>query len=240
VAPGGHASSPEGLGRLFAVEVFGGVLFGLGLGYAAYRMLRGVDDYHLEVLLTLALATGGYALAGVLHVSGPLAMVAAGLLVGNRGRRLAMSDRTREHLDTFWEIVDEILNAVLFVMIGLEVLVLPFTRGRLAAGLLLIPVVLLVRLLCVSGVVAALRSRRAFSPHAAKILTWGGLRGGISVALALSLPTGPERDVIVPATYTIVAFSILVQGLTVGPLVRRLLPPKPPHATDGRGTLAAS
>jgi CPA1 family monovalent cation:H+ antiporter len=149
-------------------------------------------------------------------------MVAAGLLVGNRGRVLGMSESTREHLDTFWELIDEGLNAVLFLMIGLEVLVLTFTREFLAAGLVGIPLVLLARFTSVGLMVSLLRLRRSFSPYVIPMLTWGGLRGGISVALALSLPPGPERDLIVAVTYVIVAFSILVQGLTIGPLARRL------------------
>ncbi len=221
-AGGGHGSDAASMARLFVVEVVGGIALGLGLGFVAYRLLRGMDNYQVEVLVTLALVTGGYALATALHASGPLAMVAAGLLIGNHGRSFAMSDRTREHLDTFWELVDEVLNAVLFVMIGLEVLVLPFTAGRLAAGLAAIPIVLGARWLAVRSGVAVLERFRRFTPHAVPILTWGGLRGGISVALALSLPPGEARDVLVPVTYTVVAFSILVQGLTVGPLVRGL------------------
>jgi CPA1 family monovalent cation:H+ antiporter len=215
----------HGLGdaaELFAREVVGGLVLGIVLGGATFRLLATVDEYQVEVLLTLGLATGGYALAHALHVSGPLAMVAAGLLIGNPGRRLAMSERTRTSLDTFWELVDEVLNAVLFVMIGLEVLVLPFTPERLGAGLLVIPLVLSARFAAVGLGVGLLRRFRRFSPHAVKIMTWGGLRGGISIALALSLPAGAERDVLVPVTYTVVAFSIGVQGLTVGPLVRRL------------------
>ena len=207
---------------LFVQEALGGILLGLVLGYVAYRMLSGVDNYQVELMVTLALVTGGYALASRLHLSGPLAMVAAGLLIGNPGRTFGMSARTREHLDTFWELVDEVLNAVLFLMIGLEVLVLTFTRGFLIAGLVGIPLVLGVRFLSVGLMVTLLRVRRSFSPHAVTMLTWGGLRGGISVALALSLPAGPERDLIVAATYVIVAFSILVQGLTIAPLARRL------------------
>jgi CPA1 family monovalent cation:H+ antiporter len=164
---------------------------------------------------------GGYALADTLHVSGPIAMVVAGLLIGNHGRMLAMSDTTREHLDTFWELVDEILNAVLFVLIGLEVLVLTFTQQYLLAGLFAVPMVLLARFISVGFPIGLLRRVRTFSPHVVKILTWGGLRGGISVALALSLPQSPARGVIVAMTYIVVVFSILVQGLTIGRLIER-------------------
>ncbi len=220
-ADGGGFDPGAALGLLLK-EAVGGVALGLVLGSLAFAMLRSVDSPQLEVLISLALVTGGYALAHALHTSGPLAMVAAGLLIGNHGRQFAMSDDTRQNLDVFWELVDEILNAVLFVMIGFEVLVLEYTPPRLVAGLLAIPLVLAVRALAVGTGVSLLRLRRSFSPHAVKIMCWGGIRGGISVALALQLPPGPERDVIVSITYTVVAFSILVQGLTVGPLVRRL------------------
>ena len=207
---------------LFVQEAVGGVFFGLGLGYVGFIMLRTVDNYQVEVLITLALVMGGYSLALALHTSGPIAIVIAGLLIGNRGRRLAMSDRTREHLDTFWELMDEVLNAALFVLIGLEVLVLQFTREYLLAGLLMIPVVLIARTISVGVPVNILRLRRDFSPHVVKILVWGGIRGGISVALALSLPAGSSRDIIVAMTYVVVVFSIVVQGLTIGKVARRL------------------
>lgn len=206
---------------LFIEEAIGGLLFGLLIGYIAYRMLASVDNYQVEILLTLALVMGGYSLAGALHFSGPIAVVVAGLFIGNHGRVMAMSERTREHLDTFWELVDEILNAVLFVLIGLEILALHFQQVYLTAAVSLIPVVLLARFISVGVPITLMRRFRTFSPHAVKILTWGGLRGGISVALALSLPTGPERDTIVAVTYVIVVFSILVQGLTVGRLIRK-------------------
>ena len=219
----GHADAGS-VGVLFLQEVVGGIVFGIGLGWIGYRMLRSMDDAKVELLVTLAMVTGGYALAGALHFSGPLAMVAAGLLIGNHGRRFGMSHRTREHLDSFWELADEVLNSVLFLMIGLEVLVLPWNGPRVVAGLLAIPMVIGVRFVAVGSLVTLLRARRTFSPHAVKLLTWGGIRGGISVALALSLPAGAERDVIVSATYVVVAFSILVQGLTIGPLTRKLHP----------------
>ncbi len=205
---------------LFVEEAVGGALFGLFIGWVAYRMLASVDNYQVEILITLALVMGGYTLAGAIHVSGPIAIVVAGLLIGNHGRIFAMSNRTREHLDTFWELVDEILNAVLFVLIGLEVLALDFQGAWFTVGLVLIPVVLLARFVCVGIPISLLRSRRSFTPHAIKIITWGGLRGGISVALALSLPAGSERDLIVAVTYLVVVFSIVVQGLSIGRLIR--------------------
>jgi CPA1 family monovalent cation:H+ antiporter len=208
---------------LFVEEAVGGVLFGLVTGGIAYGMLKKVDNYQVEVLITLALVMGGYALASTIHVSGPIAVVVAGLLIGNQGRLLAMSDTTREHLDNFWELLDEILNAVLFVLIGLELLVLSFSGEYLLAAALAIPIVLFARLVSVGLPIGLMRKSREFSPWVVTLMTWGGLRGGISVALALSLPAGPERDLILAVTYVLVVFSILVQGLTLGPLLRRLL-----------------
>jgi CPA1 family monovalent cation:H+ antiporter len=208
--------------NLLGVEIVGGLVFGGVLGWLVYRMLKAVDAYQVEILLTLALVTGGYALAQALHVSGPLAMVVAGLLIGNRGRALAMSEKTVDQLDSFWELSDEFLNSVLFVMIGIEVLILDFGPGFLTAGLLAIPLILVARFISVSLPVQLLRRFRDFSPHAIKILTWSGLRGGISVALALSLPAGEIRDLLVAVTYVVVTFSIVVQGLTAGRVAQRL------------------
>ena len=220
ISGSGHVDVQEVL-VLFAEEALGGIVFGLLIGAIAFYMLRSVDQYQVEILTTLALAMGGYALAGAIHVSGPIAIVVAGLMIGNHGRRFAMSDTTREHLDTFWELVDEILNAVLFVMIGLEVLVLAFVPSHLLVGILAIPIVLLARFISVGIPVSVLRYFREFSPRVITILTWGGLRGGISVALALSLPQGPERELILTITYIVVIFSILVQGLSISRLVAR-------------------
>ena len=225
---GSHVTVLE-IMRLFAEEAIGGVLLGVIVGYVAYRMLRSVDHYQTEVLLTLAVATGTYALADWLHaihwvsLSAPLAVVAAGLLIGNHGRAMAMSQTTVEHLDTFWELIDEVLNAALFVLIGLELLVIPFTAPLLIAGAIAVPIVLLARLGSVAATIRLMEFRRSFTPGAIRILTWSGLRGGISVALALSLPSGPERSLLLTMTYCVVIFSILVQGLTVGKLVRRTL-----------------
>ena len=205
---------------LFAKEALGGVVFGLIIGWIAYWMLKSIDDYQVEVLITLALVTGGFALADELHLSGPLAIVVAGLLIGNHGRLLAMSDQVRDHLDKFWELVDEALNGVLFVLIGLEVLALTFSREYFIAGVLLIPLLLVTRFISVGGPVLIMRRFREFSPKVVTILTWGGLRGGISVALALSLPPGKNRELFLAITYIIVVFSIIVQGLTIGKLVK--------------------
>jgi CPA1 family monovalent cation:H+ antiporter len=185
------------------------------------------------VLLTLALVLGGYTLATALHTSGPIAVVVAGLLIGNHGRRFAMSERTRQHLDTFWELNDEVLNALLFVVLGLEVLVLTFTRDLLLAGVLAVPLLLIARWISVGVPVSILKLRRAFSPGAITIMTWGGLRGGISVALALSLPPGREREMVLAITYIIVVFSIMVQGLTLKPVVLRAMRQTPGPSGPG-------
>ena len=209
---------------LFLTETVGGAALGLLFGFLAYRMLKGVNNYQVEVIITLALVMGGYTLADSMHTSGPIAIVVAGLLIGNRGRAFAMSDLTREHLDAFWELVDGILTAVLFLLIGLEIQVIPFNRAYVIAGIAGIGVTLLARWISVGLTVGALRPFRRFSPGTVRILTWAGLRGGISVALALSLPAGPQRDVILVMTYITVVFSIIVQGLSLGKVVKRIYP----------------
>ncbi|MFB3100521.1 MAG: cation:proton antiporter [Gammaproteobacteria bacterium] len=205
----------------FLKEVLGGVVFGFVVGGITYAMLKRVDNYQVEILLTLALVTGGYALAEALHFSAPIAVVVAGLMIGNHGRLLAMSEITREHLDTFWELIDEILNAVLFVLIGLEILIITFESQLLIAGGISIVIVLFARFVSVGIPVLFIRKFRELTPGVTRILTWGGLRGGISVALALSLPASPERETILTITYCVVVFSILVQGLTIGKLIKR-------------------
>jgi CPA1 family monovalent cation:H+ antiporter len=224
ITAGGQEITLGSVVGLFAKETVGGIFFGLIIGMVAYLMLKSIDNYHVEVLITLALVAGGFALADRLHLSGPIAIVVAGLLIGNHGRLLAMSDQTRENLDTFWELVDEVLNAVLFVLIGLEVLVLTINHEYLVASVIIIPLLLLSRLVSVAVPVTLLRRFRTFSPNVIKILTWGGLRGGISVAMALSLPPGRSRDIILTVTYAVVVFSIIVQGLTVGRLVKKSQP----------------
>jgi CPA1 family monovalent cation:H+ antiporter len=206
----------------------GAATFGLAVGLLAYVLLKSVDSHPVEILLSLAVAAGGYALADALHVSAPIAVVVAGLLIGNHGRAFAMSPRTVERLDLFWELVDEFLNAVLFVLLGLEVLVLTFTFRYLAAGLLLIPITILARWVSVGLPVVLLRRWQPIGRNAVWLLTWGGLRGGISVALALSLRERAtvgdqsQREFILAITYVVVVFSILVQGMTMTPLMRRL------------------
>ncbi|ADC63231.1 cation:proton antiporter [Allochromatium vinosum] len=220
IATGEREPSLFGALGMLGYEVIGGALLGILSGGLVLLMLSRVDDYQVEILLTLALATGGYALAEQWHLSAPIAIVVAGLMIGNHGRRHLMSDKTRQHLDDFWELVDEILNAVLFVLIGLEVLVLELSGGPLLAGMLAIPLVLVARALSVGLPIGLMRRMRDFAPGTVTLLTWAGLRGGISIALALSLPDGETRDILVSVTYVVVVFSILVQGLTLGPLVR--------------------
>ncbi|MEE9320885.1 MAG: sodium:proton antiporter [Granulosicoccus sp.] len=217
----GEAFDPQHIGILFVQEAFGGALFGFACGWIVLEMLKRVDNYQVEVLLTLALVSGGATAAAGLHLSAPIAIVVAGLMIGNHGRRNAMSQTTIQHLDTFWELIDEILNAVLFLIIGLEIIVLDFTSNVWLAGIAMAVLVLFSRLVAVGLPVNLLRWMKIdFHPHAVKILTWGGLRGGISVALALSIPASPERDVIVAVTYVIVVLSILLQGLTIGKLIK--------------------
>jgi len=213
---------------IFAQEVVGGMIFGLILGLIAFQLVRCIDDYPVEILVTFAVSALGYALAHRLHLSGPIAMVVAGLVLGNHGRNFGMSAKTNERLDQFWELIDEFLNAVLFVLIGLELLILDFTKTALIAGLLMIPVVLFARFIAVFIPISIIRQRIAYPKFTIRILTWGGLRGGISVALALALPklvsTSADfdaRELILAITYIVVVFSILVQGLTIGLLVRQ-------------------
>jgi Na+:H+ antiporter len=220
LASGLTPTPSQGL-ELLLREAGGGLLFGLVLGYVTFRLLKSVDNYEVEVLLSLAAVTGGYALASTLHVSGPLAMVVAGLIVGNHGRALAMSDTTRRYLDMFWELVDVILNAMLFVLIGMEVLLVVFSANTLVAAGVAVAVTLLARLLTVGLPVGLLKRVFNLPRGSWKVLTWGGLRGGISVALALSLPAGPERNAVVALTYCVVVFSILVQGLSIGYVTRK-------------------
>lgn len=223
----GHAEEPVTamtVAELFVVDAIGGAVLGIATGYLVYRLMRAVDAHMIEVLLTLALVTATYAIALRLHLSGPIAMVVAGLFIGNHGARFAMSENTREHVFQFWELTDEILNSVLFLLIGLEVLVISFDPGLAGLAALAIPIVLGARFLGVWLTVRMLSIRQSFVDGAIRILTWGGLRGGISVALALSLPPGPYKQPILVMTYAVVVFSIIVQGLTIRPVIARVLP----------------
>lgn len=225
IAAGGpHAEvGPLEVARLFAQEAGGGALLGAVAGYIAYRALASLDEHNLEVMITLALVTVSYALAHVIHVSGPLAVVVAGIFIGNHGVAYAMSEKTREHLLNFWELLDEILNSLLFLLIGLEVLVVRVDLVSAEAALLAIPIVLLARFCGVSIPLTLLSLGQSFTKGAIPVLVWGGLRGGISVALALSLPEGPEKGPILAITYAVVIFSIVVQGLTFKAVVKRSL-----------------
>lgn len=223
IANSGEAPTLAAGALLLLHEAGGGLLLGFVYGWITFRMLRSIDHYQTEVLITLAMVLGGYALASRLGASGPLSMVVAGLLMGNHGRALAMSDTTRRYIDGFWELIDEILNAVLFVLIGMEVLVVDFSRGIFFGAAVAIVVTLGARWLLVGVPFGSFSGRLRLPEGAGRILVWGGLRGGISVALALSLPASDARDRIVALTYCVVVFSILVQGLTIGPLVRRTI-----------------
>jgi CPA1 family monovalent cation:H+ antiporter len=207
---------------LFVREAVGGVILGIAAGYLGYYLLKSIDSYGVEVLITIALVTGGYALAYKLHISGALAVVVMGLMMSEKGRTQAMSDITREYIDKFWEMVDEILNIILFVLIGFEILVIQFNQQYLMAGVMAVFIVLLARLISVGLPIQLMHLRKKTIPHTITMLTWGGLRGGISVALALSLHPTMHRDFIVATTYFVVVFSIVVQGLSIGALVKKL------------------
>lgn len=208
-------------GEMFAVEALGGAALGLVFGWIGYRAMKAIDDYAVEVLVTLAVVMGGYSLASGLHISGPVAMAVAGLLIGNHGVAYAMSDTTRDYVHKFWALIDEVLNAVLFLLIGLEAVVLAERLGLLGLGLLTIPLVLVARAISVGVPLTAWRGLLPFR-LAFPVMVWGGLRGGISIALALSLPGGPMKDILVAATYVVVLFSVLAQGGTIGGVVRKL------------------
>ena len=219
---------------LFLEEAGGGILFGLLIGFVCYWLMLSIEQHQIEVMLSLALVIGGSTLASHLHVSGPIAMVVAGLIIGNLGRTKAMNDFTRRYLDGFWELIDEILNALLFALIGMELLVLPFTWTHLGAALLVTLAILFARWISVVPVVLLSPHWRNMTRGTARILTWGALRGGVSVALALSLPPGPERNLILALTYIVVLVSILGQGLTIGRVVKGVtggapVAPKDPH-----------
>ena len=209
--------------KLFGQEVIGGIFLGLGLGYITYKMMRSIDDYDIEVIITIAAVMGGSWLAHQLHLSAPLAMVTAGLIIGNDTvRDTAMSKITESYVDKFWELIDILLNTLLFVMIGMEILVLTFEASYIMAGLLAIPIVLLSRYISLWAPIKFYAKKLDFIPKTNLIMTWGGLRGGISIALALSLTAEMQRELFLVITYAIVVFSIIGQGLTVEPLVKRL------------------
>jgi Na+:H+ antiporter len=232
-AVGSKLGLPE-MGGLLLLEAGGGALLGLITGYAAYRALRAIDDYSIEVLISIALVTGTYALANNLHMSGPIAVVVAGVLIGNRGAAYAMSDVTKQYLFGFWTLTDDILNALLFLLIGLEVLVIGFDARFLPVWLIAVPLVLLARFLAVGGPVLLLSRWETFAQGTIPVLTWGGVRGGISVALALSLPESDARPAILAATYAVVLFTVIVQGLTLSRVVDRAVAPGSGEAAGGK------
>ena len=207
---------------LFLREAGGGIVLGTILGSVATYILKTIDDYSVEVMVTLAMVMGGYWLASSLHISGPLAMVVAGIFIGNRGREVGMSRITEEYIDKFWEMLDEILNAVLFLLIGLELLVINFENIYILIGVIAIFVVLFARFVSVGIPFFLLKRRVNFETNSFPILVWGGIRGGISVALALALPRESSGDMFVAITYIIVLFSIIFQGLTIGKLAKKL------------------
>ncbi|NJO25740.1 MAG: sodium:proton antiporter [Bacteroidia bacterium] len=207
---------------LLLQEAGGGIIFGLLLGYIMYRLMKSIDDYETEVIITLAGVMGGYILATKIHISGPLAMVVAGLFTGSRAKLHAMSKTTELYVDKFWELVDVLMNAILFVLIGLRLMVLDFSLSYLLAGLLAIPIVLSARWISIRLPLFITRKTKTFDSKAVTLMVWGGLRGGLSIAMALSLARTTEKDLIVFITYIIVLFSILVQGLTLEKLARRL------------------
>lgn len=219
----GEVSATE-IAGLFVGEAIGGAVLGIVAGYIAYRAMHAIDEYSLEILITLALVMIVYSTAVHLHTSGPIAVVVAGLFIGNHGVKFAMSETTRTHLLNFWSLIDEILNSVLFLLIGLEVLIVRFNLGYVGAALLAIPIVLLARTISVSLPIFLLSFRGRFTRGALPVLVWGGLRGGISVALAFSLPENQWKPLVLAVTYSVVVFSIVVQGLTIRAVVTRMVP----------------
>ena len=219
--------------QLFVLEAGGGVVFGLAVGALAFYAMRGIADVVAEVLITLAVVMGGYALAQALHVSGPVAMAVAGLIMGNQGVRYAMSDHAKESVISFWTVIDEILNSVLFLLVGLEAIVVWHENKIMLVALATVPIVLVARLISVGLPLVVLTRVHTLGRGSLPILVWGGLRGGISIALALSIPAGPYQELILAATYAVVFFSVLVQGSTIGRLARRY---RPEEETADAGT----
>jgi len=219
---GGHIE-PFEIVKLFVEEVGGGIVLGLIFGWITYKLMKSIDNYEIEVIMTLAMVMGGYLLASKLHFSGPLMVVVAGLYVGNDTvRGTAMSEMTERYVDKFWELLDLFLNAILFVLIGLELLILSFNTQYVLAGFIMIPLILLARYISLTIPIKFYQKKLEFVKNTNLIMTWGGLRGGISIALALSLSDTMHRDLFIHITYIVVIFSILVQGLTVGKIVKKL------------------
>ena len=213
---------PADIGILFIHEAIGGVIIGLIIGFIGYKLMKSIDHFQTEILISLAMVMGGYSLCHSIHVSGPLAMVVAGLMTGNRGKELAMSDITRDYLGKFWEVTDEVLNAILFMLIGLEIVIVSFDMSYLAIGIITAIIILIARFVSLYVPAVLFRFKRVFGTKSLFIMTWGGLRGGISIALALSLPQNPYKDILVSITFVVVIFSILIQGVTVEKVIKKL------------------
>ncbi|NUQ24904.1 MAG: sodium:proton antiporter [Saprospiraceae bacterium] len=211
------------ISTLLLEEVGGGIVLGLISGWLGFRLMKTINHYETEVMITLALVMGVYELASYMHFSGPLAVVVAGLFIGNQSPSVAWSQITQGYVDKFWELIDVFLNAILFVLIGFELLIVTFNATYVTLGIIAIPITLLARYIALAGPIAIFRKRLEFIPRTSIIMTWGGIRGGISIALALSLEPQMGRDLFLTITYIIVIFSIIGQGLTLGPLVRRII-----------------
>ena len=224
IAEKGLASvDAEEVGFLFFEEVFGGIALGLLLGWVGFQLMKTIDHYETEVMITLALVMGIYSIAHLVHFSGPLAVVVAGIFIGNKSPEIAWSKTTQSYVDKFWELLDVLLNAILFVLIGFELLIITVNGEYIMFGLVAIPMVLLARWLALKGPIEIFKNKLDFIPRTDLIMTWGGIRGGISIALALSLKPEMERELFITVTYIIVVFSIIGQGLTIGPLVKRIV-----------------
>jgi CPA1 family monovalent cation:H+ antiporter len=222
---GGATPTAGAVAKLLGLQVLGGIILGVAAGFIGYWAIHITEHLQVQLLITLAIVMGPYALADALHLSGPLAVVVAGVFIGNRSDlgRFRLRPEVGRNLDTFWELIEELLNSVLFLLLGLAVLALPFSRRHALAALLSVPVVLAARLISVSAILAPLSRWRRLARYTIPILTWGGLRGGLAVAMALSLPASPRRNAILAMTYGVVVFSILVQGTSMRWLVTRLL-----------------
>ena len=222
VVVGLENTSATGIGLLFLREAAGGIVTGLIVGFLGYRMMKSIDNFQTEILISLAMVMGGYSLCHYLHVSGPLAMVVAGIMTGNRGKELAMSDTTRDYLGKFWEVTDEILNAVLFMLIGLEIVVVNFQFSYIFIGIITAILVVLARYISLWIPAWSFGFKKELGTKTLAIMTWGGLRGGISIALALSMPSNPYKNTIVSITFVVVLFSVLVQGFSINKLIKWL------------------
>lgn len=208
---------------LFIKEGIGGMLLGALLGFTAAHAMKKIDDYKVSVLITLSIVMGGYLIAHQLHVSSPLAMVIAGLIIGNYGKKVAMSDTTKDYLNKFWELIDEIMNAILFLFIGFELLLLPDISSYMLIGLVAVFIVLLSRMLSILIPLKSILRKNTYTKGSLIVMVWGGIRGGVSIALVLSLPSGEYKDLLLEITYIVVLFSIVVQGLTVGKVAKKVL-----------------